>query len=190
MKKILLMIFILVIALPLSAAVDDTHTITLETEIPEDWAIEFPNALHLDKLFFAEINVGDDYTLLVHSDLDFGISRGGRETRRLVILFYGNPAQTYDVELASRSDAGFVHEEMKDEGYQFPLNIEFQVPEFIPDGVGIEISEDKTRAFLTVDPNGPISGLRVLDMVFSWDGENILVPGVYNADVELLLETR
>ena len=190
MNKILLMIFILVIALPLSAAVDDTHTITLETEIPEDWAIEFPNALHLDKLFFAEINVGDDYSLLVHSDLDFGISRGGRETRRLVILFYGNPAQTYDVELTSRSDAGFVHEEMKDEGYQFPLNIEFQVPEFIPDGVGIEISEDKTRAFLTVDPNGPISGLRVLDMVFSWDGENILVPGVYNADVELLLETR
>ena len=190
MKKLFIALVILAIALPVSAAVDDTHTITLETVIPEDWAVAFPHALHLDKLFFAERKIGDDYSLLAHSDIDAGISSGDGGSIRLMLLYYGNSADVYDVEFSAESDAGFVHEEFKDEAHQFPLDISFEVPEVIPDGVAIAINQNEDRAALTIQPNGPVSGLRVLDMILSWDGTKGLYPGDYYADVELLLETR
>lgn len=190
MKRLFSILLVLTIILPVSAAVDDTHTITLETVIPEDWAVTFPHALHLDKLFFAENKIGDSYSLLTHSDINAGIASEEGGSIRLMLLYYGNSAEPYDVVFSAGSDSGFVHADVKDEGHQFPIHIAFEVPEIIPDGVDIDINEDEDRTSLTIQPDGPISGLRVLDMVLSWDGTSNLHPGEYYADVELLLETR
>lgn len=190
MRRMIIPMLLLMAALPLAGAVSDTHTITLQTVIPEDWAVVFPHALHIDNLFFAEDDIGENYKLISHSDVDAGVTSEDGESMRVVLLYYGNPAEKYSIELSVNSDSGFVSEDVKDEEHQFPVTISFEEPEIKPDDVFINISEDKTRAAVEIEPTGPISGLRVLDMVFSWDGEKILRPGNYKADIELSMVTR
>ena len=190
MKRLIVVLLILMTSMTVFAAVDDTHTVTLQTVIPEDWSVVFPHALHIGNLFFAQSGVGEYYTLLSHSDLDAGVSSEDGNSVRIALLYYGNPAETYRVELSAISDSGFVNEEAMDETRQFPITISFEVPEIIPDDVLIDISEDETRAAIEIEPNGPVSGLRVLDMVVSWDGNRFLRPGNYKADIELSMMAR
>ena len=89
----LLIICLFIVNYLFSADVDVNLT------IPEDYGIDFPSALHLDRLYFAVEGENGNLELLTESDLNIGVATSTFGSVNLCLLYYGNLANPYATRL-------------------------------------------------------------------------------------------
>ena len=76
--------------------------------IPEDYGIDFPSALHLDRLYFAVEGENGNLELLTENDLNIGIATRTFGSVDLCLLYYGNLSKPYTVQLVVDAGDGFI----------------------------------------------------------------------------------
>ena len=185
MKLIYLLIMILA-SIPLSAVPESK--ISLVTDIPEDYGIEFPEAVHIDHLYFGVEENPTERDFIRLPIIEVGNTSGGDTGYyRLNLYYFGNMSGAYDVKLSAESVGGFRLAGSTAES--IPLDVRFEIPEVLQDSFDVEINPDGS-AQIAISPEGPVRGREVVNMVFSWDAGGNAVPGEYVADVFVRMETR
>ena len=178
--KIIALIIMIMVAMELPAVSESK--ITLMTDIPEDYGIEFPEATHIDHLYFGFENAPTERDLVRSQIIDVGHD----EDYRLTLYYFGNLSGNYDVRLTAESEGGFRHVEHSSD--PIPLDVHFEVPEVLEDDVDVDINLNGSSD-VRIHPTGPVRGKKVVDMVFTWDAGSNAFPGEYIADVFIRMET-
>ena len=182
------LILIMMIA-SLSLSAETENELVLMTDIPEDYAVEFPDAKHIDHLYFSTDDAPTERNLVRTPTIDVGATeRGGDGYYELSLFYYGNLSSVYDVVLSAESYEGFTPASTSSGSETIPLGIRFEVPDAKRDEIEVNINTDGS-AHLRIEPSGPMRGLEVLDMVFTWEVNEDAMPGEYMADVYLKMET-
>ena len=184
MKRAFILLFLTFIVLEIASA----DYLDVVTTVPEDFGIVFPEAIHLDRLYFAMANEEGELELITEPDIDAGILWGDTGSMEISLLYYGNLAEPYAVDVYTDVGDGF---RLATEGfgtYIIPITPVFSMPE-LTEGVlaTVSLSEEEDSAALIIRPSGPIRGGRVLDLVLNWEGGRDLLPGDYVADISIAL---
>lgn len=156
--------------------------------VPEDYGIDFPSALHIDRLYFAMENEQGDLELLTESDIDVGIVYSSFGTVNLSLLYYGNLSQPYSVQLAVNAGDGFRLEDNELGVFLIPISPVLSLPHLTNlSASDVILSAEENKADLIINPVGPIQGDRVVDIALNWNGGRDLLPGLYTAEVSMTL---
>ena len=182
--KFLMLIFMMMASFSVSA-IPETE-IVIATDIPEDYGIEFPRALHLDHLYFSTEEAPTERRFVRSMTIDAGETDRDGGNYELNLLYYGNLSRPYDIVLSAESVGGF---RLKDSQIveNIPLDVRFERPETLSDEIEVDINDDGS-AHLSVNAIGPVRGVEVLDMVCTWIPASDTVPGEYIADIVVRME--
>lgn len=167
------------------SAIPETE-IAIATDIPEDYGIEFPRALHLDHLFFSTEDAPTERRFVRSMTIDAGETDRDGGNYELNLLYYGNLSRPYDIVLSAESVGGFRLKDAQSVG-NIPLDVRFERPDTLSDEIEVDINDDGS-AHLTIYNPGPIRGTEVLNMIFTWNAVSNVIPGEYIADVVIRME--
>ena len=163
--------------------------IDVSISVPEDYGIDFPTALHLDRLYFAMENEKGELELLTEADINVGVAYQPFGSVDLCLLYYGNLSQPYVVQLVIDADDGFLLENAEPGTFVIPISPVISLPQ-LTGGLAtsdVLLSAEENKADLIVNPVGPVQGERVVDIALNWNGGRDLLPGVYTADISMML---
>lgn len=178
----LLIICLFIVNYLFSADVDVNLT------IPEDYGIDFPSALHLDRLYFAVEGENGNLELLTESDLNIGVATSTFGSVNLCLLYYGNLANPYAVQLVVDAGEGFILLDSTQAEFTIPISPVVSQPQLTNlTATDVLLSAEENKADLVINPIGPIQGERVVDIALNWNGGRELLPGLYTADVSMML---
>lgn len=184
MKKGILMILISLLTIVASYASDVDVTIS----VPEDYGIDFPAGLNLDRLYIAMENEKGDIEILTESDIDVGVAYDAIGSVDLCLLYYGNLSQPYAVQLTVDAADGFILKDEKFGTFTIPISPVITMPQLTSFSTAdVVLSAEDNQADLIVYPSGPIRGERVADITLNWNGGRDLLPGFYMADISMSL---
>ena len=157
--------------------------------IPEDYGIEFPSGLHLDRLYFAIENSSGDLEILSESDVYLGQAYSMDGVVTIALLYYGNLSEPYSVSIVVDSGDGFKLNDPALGTFTIPINPSFSIPESTEETLSgrIFLNSNENRAELIVNPVGPINGEQVVDILLNWTGGRDLLPGSYLAEISMAL---
>ena len=183
--KILIVIFIFVFLFPGTALDNKDEKLTFAARVPEDYGVYKPSeALSIDK-FVLELMRGN--TLITDENVFLGSISEFRNGVGFSMLYYGNLGYDYDVKISVDATSGFVmHKD--DEIYTIPVEVSYQEPKELHEGITVSSDPINNSMGVHVAPVGPLHGERVLDVFLEWDGSRDLVPGIYQADVDITIE--
>ena len=181
-KLISFILLSFLVILPLPSVVEEKLEVT--TSVPEDFGIVFPSdALHIDRLYFA-FKSSDGYSYLTEN-MPLIINSMEANSLHLVMLYYGNQAETYNVRMEFDVGQGWVSNEIA--GSVVPITIDLDKSDG-PQDVMVE-NVDYGVVNLSVPPAGPRRGESVLDVDLGWDGYYDLEPGMYETDLNIRMTT-
>lgn len=182
MKNIFLIFICILIVLPIVA-----EDMDVKLMIPEDYGIEFPSGLHLDRLYFAIENPSGDLEILSESDVDLGYAYNGVVT--IALLYYGNLSEPYSVAIVVDPGDGFKLSDSTLGTFTIPIDLSFSIPESMTEPLSgrIFLNSNENRAELIINPAGPINGERVANIMLNWTGGRELLPGSYLAEISMAL---
>lgn len=154
--------------------------------VPEDYGVVFPSdVLFLDSLCFEYMENGISGQL-VNAEGEINIDYlHGMNTFSVNLLYYGNLSHDYNVELVVGDSTGWIGE---DNSY-IPVDIKFG--EYTGNN-GIEsrtttVAGDSLN--IKVPAVGPRRGEKVGNIIFSWENDMDLQPGIYKLDVNFVLRS-
>lgn len=179
-----IVILIMMLASFSASAIPETELV-LTTEIPEDYGIEFPEAIHLDHLYFSVQTTPTVRDFIRTDTIDTGSITSSDGYYRLKLLYYGNLSRPYNVMLSAESDGGFRSSDHTADS--IPLDIRFERPGIMDDAFSVDINDDGS-AHLHINTDGPVRGVEALDMIFTWTPASDTVPGEYVADIVVRME--
>lgn len=184
MKKIFLILICILIVLPITS-----EDMDVKLMIPEDYGIEFPSGLHLDRLYFAIENPSGDLEILSESDIDLGYAYNTNGVVTIILLYYGNLSEPYSVAIVVDPGDGFKFSDPALGTFTIPITPSFSIPESIEETLSgrIFLNSNENRAELIVNPAGPINGERVANIMLNWTGGRDLLPGSYLAEISMAL---
>lgn len=181
-KSILFVILISIIAM--SAFALSEESLEISTIVPEDYGIEFPeDAMHIDRLYFA-FETSDGYSYLSKS-APLVINSMDTNSFRLVMLYYGNQSHDYNVGLQFEAGQGWLPQDIGNDNV--PIIIELNRSNG-PQDIEVE-NVDYGKVNLYIPPVGPRRGDKALDVDLMWDGYHTLMPGIYEADINITMTT-
>ena len=159
----------------LSDAIEES--LMVNAVIPEDYGIEFPEAFHMDRLYFSYTQEAD---ALISSDhMDAGLMQVGENEFRISLLYYGNQSKDYTFILEADADEGW----RDDMGNVIPLDMKV-VDATDTDDISVT-ERDRGSAEITIPAAGPRRGDAAVDIILEWLGSPDPEPGTYTADVNL-----
>lgn len=184
MKRIFLMFVCILIV---SSIVAEGMDVSLM--IPEDYGVEFPSGLHLDRLYFAIKNSSGELEILSESDIDVGRAYDTDGVVTLSLLYYGNLSEPYSVDMVVDPGDGFKLNEPTLGTFTIPIDPSFSIPESTEEKLSgkILLNSNENRAELIVKPAGPINGEQVANIMLNWTGGRELLPGSYLAEISMAL---
>ena len=183
-RRLILILMIMLPMLFLHAAVTRTNlsdaieeSLMVNAVIPEDYGIEFPEAFHMDRLYFSYTQEAD---ALISSDhMDAGLMQVGENEFRISLLYYGNQSKDYTFILEADADEGW----RDDMGNVIPLDMKV-VDATDTDDISVT-ERDRGSAEITIPAAGPRRGDAAVDIILEWLGSPDPEPGTYTADVNL-----
>ena len=184
MKKLLIVITFIFFSVIIHAS-----DIDVSISVPEDFGIDFPSALHLDRLYFAIENSAGEFELLNEAYIDAGFAYGPFGSVNLSLLYYGNLSQPYTVQLVIDAGEGFIFESKGADAPSIPIIPVISLPQLTGGLTASDVllSVEENKADLVINPVGPVQGERVVDIALNWNGGRDLLPGVYTADISMML---
>lgn len=164
------------------------NDLDVSVSIPQDYGIDFPEGLHLDRLYLAMENPAGELELLTESDIFVGLVHDTFGSVNLCLLYYGNLSQPYSVQLVIDAGEGFCLVDSTLGVFTIPVLPQISLPRLISLTEGnIILSAEENKANLVINPTGPVRGERVADIALNWNGGRNLLPGVYTAEISMVL---
>ena len=184
MRKLISLMFLIVLVAGLCAADISTQELILETIVPENYGIHIPDdALKLDQFLF-EFDAGDGISeLLTDSRFSVG-SFEDLDMQSFTLIYYGNQSGSYSVPVRVDS-TGFENGQASS---TIPVNISFSEPEEKPEDITIVDDEEYGSCSIFIPPSGPRRGVEVVNLNIGWDSQRDILPGRYEMtlNIELL----
>lgn len=183
MKKIfvLMVVFVSAVSVALFAENDEAR-INMELIVPEDYGVFIPeNVLRLDRLIFATEIADNEYRLL-ERNVDVFTSLVDEDGFTVTLIYYGNLSTPYTVTLDA-SSAGFA---MRQGDRLIPIDLAFRSPDTPSDQIVTDFVSGGEITF-TVLPGGPVTGEAAAVLDVSWPKQANLVPGIYEAVIDIRL---
>ena len=136
MKKLLFVLFLIMIIPFILSAEDMEKPIVIRTRIPEDYAVSYPSgAMRMDHLVF-ELQLETGTEALIENNGMFSLSflESGVSALELSLLYYGNQSEEYSALIHVDAGDGWVGK-MGDK--YIPLSVIFKDPEYHVDGINV-----------------------------------------------------
>ena len=188
MKKILIIMLILIPAF-LSAANSDSKTFGLNAVIPEGYGVRIPdNAVRVGDFLFSLDIRKDSNSVIQNTELSAGVLSGTNNSFEFVVLYYGNSAEPYDVTIRFSSD-GFAAKDSDDTKIAIPVTMSVRESVDAPDDISVE-TVGINEAKVYIPPAGPRERAAILDVVMEWDPFIEVIPGSYEAALDIVLEGK
>lgn len=188
MRKILIFVLVITFVIPVFAAVDKEE-LTFTAIVPEDYGVTIPeDAIMFDKLAI-NIDGHNEGEYLLTSDLvHLGeISAAEDNTMKFSMLYYGNLANSYDVNIKIDPGVGW-YIWRGDEMINFPIDVEYAAPAELDSAVIYNEDDESATVRVSVLPTGPQTALPVVDVKMNWEGIRDLIPGVYQTDLKVKVD--
>ena len=182
----IIILLLLVVLFP-AFSVEEDEALVFTVAVPEDYGVSVPeDAVMIDKMAVSVGRTNGTDELLTETSFHLGsVSEAQNTSMDFTMLYYGNLAEPYDVYL--EVDPGIGWYMYRDgELYSFPIDVSFLEPDATGTGIESEIQEDiEGRVPIYIEATGPQSGLPVVKVHMAWEGYRNLIPGMYQADIDL-----
>ena len=186
MKKLLFVLFLIMIIPFLLVAEDMEKPMVIRTRIPEDYAVSYPSgAMRMDHLVF-ELQLETETEALIENNGAFSLSflESGVSALELSLLYYGNQSEEYSALIHVDAGDGWVG---KMGNRSIPMNVIFNTPEYAVEGITVK-EVGKGIMEMTVLPQGPRNGVEFASLLFEWSVDSDAWAGEYEAIVNISLE--
>lgn len=189
MKKFLIFILLILIPVFLFASDGDTRTLGVNAIIPEGYGVRIPDeAIRVGDFLFSLDVRRDNESLVRSTELSAGVLSDTNNRFEFVVLYYGNSADPYDVTMRFSSD-GFAFKDSNDTEIAIPVTMSVRESIEAPDDISVE-TVGINEAKVYIPPAGPRERAAILDVAMEWDPFIEVIPGSYEATLDIVLEGK
>ena len=189
MRKYLILFLSLFIMFCLSGfAVSMEEPLAFTATIPVDYGVSVPDDVIMLDRFAVGVEMEQGVQTLVKADTFYigMINAAEPDSINFVLLYYGNLPDSYDISIAADPGVGwYMYRDA--EIFTIPIGSDYYVPENLDPSVVIGEKQEKTIP-VHILPDGPKNGIPVLGVTLSWEGERNIIPGEYQADIDIRVD--
>lgn len=182
--------FLLVFAILSCAlsAVSIEEPLVFTATIPNDYGVAVPEGVILLDRFAISAKTIEGVEALIREDtFHVGtINEAEPGSMDFVLMYYGNLPVSYDVDIAVDPGIGWY---MYRDGdlHSMTIDVDYFVPENPDPSVAVG-EENQGGIPVHIAPDGPKNGMPILGIDLSWEGERDIVPGEYQADIDIRVD--
>ena len=186
-----LLVLLLIISIPSSAllfANTDEEPLIFTVTIPLDYGVTVPeDAIMLDK-FAVSVVTAQGVQSLVREDTFYvgTISEAQPGSMDFVLLYYGNLPYSYDADITVDAGIGW-YMYKDDEIFTIPIAVGYYIPDNLDPSVSVGVEHEGSIP-IHIKPDGPKNGMPILGIELSWEGIRDIVPGDYQADIDIRVD--
>lgn len=188
MRRHLVLLLLVFVFCHSGFAVPMEEPLAFTATIPVDYGVSVPDDVIMLDRFAVGVEMEHGVQTLVKEDTFYigTINEAEPGSINFVLLYYGNLPDSYDISIAADPGMGW-YMYRGDEIFTIPIGSDYYVPENLDPSVVIGEKQEKTIP-VHILPDGPKNGIPVLGVTLSWEGERNIIPGEYQADIDIRVD--
>lgn len=188
MKKHLVLLLLVFVFCDSGFAVPMEEPLAFTATIPVDYGVSVPDDVIMLDRFAVGVEMEHVVQTLVKEDTFYigTINEAEPGSINFVLLYYGNLPDSYDISIAADPGMGW-YMYRGDEIFTIPIGFDYYVPDNLDPSVVVG-EKQETNITVHILPDGPKNGIPVLGFTLSWEGERNIVPGEYQADIDIRVD--